>query len=301
VQLASNVIDTALLFEGGGMRASYTAAVVAELLRAGVHPDFVAGISAGSSHAVNFISRDPLRARRSFVDLAADPNFGGLRTLLHGQGFFNSDYLYLHTAGASETLPFDFATFFANPAKLYLGAFRVRDGRQVWFGRGQLTTPTQVMTAVQASSSMPGLMPMVHIQGEAYVDGALGPTGGIPLEIAEQAGYRKFLVILSRPRSYRKPPLRGRRLLLRYFAGQPTILEALLHRHERYNETRERLLELERQGAAYLFFPDGPLVSNRERRIERLAASYAAGEAQIRRELPAIQEFLGLPGRPHHE
>ena len=281
------------------MRASYTAAVVAELLRAGIQLDFVAGISAGSSHAVNFISRDPLRARRSFVDLAADPNFGGLRSWLHGQGFFNSDYLYQHTTGPGEALPFDFATFFANPARLYLGAFRVRDGRQVWFGRDQLSTPARLMTAVQASSSMPGLMPMVHIDGEDYVDGALGPTGGIPLEIAEQAGYRKFLVVLSRPRGYRKPPLRGRPFLTRYFAHQPAIVDALAHRHEHYNQTRDRLLELERQDAAYLFFPDGPLVSNREHRVERLAASYAAGESQIRCELPAIREFLGLPRDLH--
>ena len=47
--LSSNVHDTALIFEGGGMRVSYTAAVVVALLDAGVHFDWVAGISAGSS------------------------------------------------------------------------------------------------------------------------------------------------------------------------------------------------------------------------------------------------------------
>jgi predicted acylesterase/phospholipase RssA len=41
-----------------------------------VHVDFVAGISAGSSNAVNYLSRDPARARRSFVDFADDPRFG---------------------------------------------------------------------------------------------------------------------------------------------------------------------------------------------------------------------------------
>ena len=37
--LSSNVHDTALIFEGGGMRVSYTAAVVVALLDAGVHFD----------------------------------------------------------------------------------------------------------------------------------------------------------------------------------------------------------------------------------------------------------------------
>ena len=63
--MTSNVTDTALLFEGGGMRAALTSAVVAELLRQRIHVDFVAGISAGSSNAVNCLSRDPARARRS--------------------------------------------------------------------------------------------------------------------------------------------------------------------------------------------------------------------------------------------
>ena len=69
--LTSNVTDTALLFEGGGMRAAYTSAVVAELLRERIHVDFVAGISAGSSNAANYLSRDAVRARAAFVDFAA--------------------------------------------------------------------------------------------------------------------------------------------------------------------------------------------------------------------------------------
>ena len=40
--MTSNVTDTALLFEGGGMRAALTSAVVAELLRERIHVDFVA-------------------------------------------------------------------------------------------------------------------------------------------------------------------------------------------------------------------------------------------------------------------
>ena len=44
--LTSNVFDTALVFEGGGMRASYTAAVVATLLKERLFFDHVSGISA---------------------------------------------------------------------------------------------------------------------------------------------------------------------------------------------------------------------------------------------------------------
>ena len=47
--LSSNVTDVALIFEGGGMRASLTSAVIPSLLTAGIYIDYVTGISAGST------------------------------------------------------------------------------------------------------------------------------------------------------------------------------------------------------------------------------------------------------------
>ena len=119
--MTSNVTDTALLFEGGGMRAALTSAVVAELLRERIHVDFVAGISAGSSNAVNYLSRDPARARRSFVDFADDPRFGNWLSFVRGKGLFNAEYIYEHAGLPEADLPYDFATFRANPARLVLG------------------------------------------------------------------------------------------------------------------------------------------------------------------------------------
>ena len=75
--MINNIHDTALIFEGGGMRASYTSGILNNLLEQNLYFDYVTGISAGSSNAVNYLSRDTERARKSFVDLVKDPNFGG--------------------------------------------------------------------------------------------------------------------------------------------------------------------------------------------------------------------------------
>ena len=71
--LETNVHDVALVFEGGGYRASYTAGIANVLLERGIYFDEVCGISAGSSHTANYISRDQNRVRRSFIDLAGIP------------------------------------------------------------------------------------------------------------------------------------------------------------------------------------------------------------------------------------
>ena len=91
-QLKNNVFDTALIFEGGGMRASYTAAVANILLENEIYFDNVYGLSAGSSNTVNYISRDIDRTKRSFVDLVDDPELLELvemevRELLSSYGY----------------------------------------------------------------------------------------------------------------------------------------------------------------------------------------------------------------------
>lgn len=92
--LAINQPDVALIFEGGGMRNSYTAPVVVELLARNLNFGRVYGISAGSSHTVNYLVRDPSRARASFVELVKHPRFGGWGSFLAGHGYFNGPYLY---------------------------------------------------------------------------------------------------------------------------------------------------------------------------------------------------------------
>lgn len=289
-----NVHDTALIFEGGGMRAACTAPVVAGLVEANVNFGFVAGISAGSSHTINYLSRDPLRARRSFVEFGADPNIGGLGTWLRGQGAFNSEYIYHHTSRPGEVLPLDWAMFQHNPADFRIGAFCADEGREVYWGRDDITDFDALLTRVQASSTMPIFMPPVHLDGHVYVDGALGPTGGIALDAAKAAGFERFVVVLSRPRDYVKTRFKAGAAARLAFRGLPAVPEALAARPEHYNATREEVFDLEHDGRAFVFAPTGYTVSNQERRVERLARSYAEGEAQFSQWLPALKEFVNL-------
>ena len=295
-RLTSNVTDTALIFEGGGMRAAYTSAVAVTLLRAGIHIDWVAGVSAGASNAVNYLARDAWRARHSFVDFATDPRFGDWRTFVRGQGIFNAAYIYEQVGLPDGAMPFDWATFKANPARLRVGAVRCSDGEPVYWTEADMVEPIDMMVRVRASSTMPGLMPFPIIDGVAYADGALGPTGGIPLDAALAEGFAKFLVVLSRPRGYVKRPARLPAVYQQLFRRYPAVAERILTRWRDYNETRQRLFDLEREGRAMLFVPDRMPVTNGERRVVRLSAAHELGLAQARRELPGWREFLGVGG-----
>ncbi|MDK7748942.1 patatin family protein [Brevibacterium sp. UMB10442] len=287
--------DTALIFEGGGMRAALTSAVVVTLIKQGIHFNWVAGVSAGASNTANYVSRDPVRARRCFVDFAADPQFGNLRTMLSGKGLFNAEYIYENTSLPHQALPFDWDTFSNSGTRIRIPAFDAESGDLKVWTEEDFPTMRDLMVRVRASSTMPVIMPPTHIDGRTYVDGALGPDGGIALSQARADGFERFFVVLTQERSYKKTPQRFSEFYRRYFRRHPAIAEALLTRWKRYNETREELFELEKQGKAYLFVPERMPIGNGERSLSKLAAAHRAGLTQSRQELPAWLDFLGLP------
>lgn len=289
-----NITDTALVFEGGGMRGAYSAAVVATLLDAGLNFSHVCGISAGGSHTANYLARAPERARASFVDFAADPSFGSWRTWVQGKGLFNAEYIYQRCWLPGGPLPFDFDTFQANPATFAIGAFDADLGQTVYWGRPDVTDPIDLMTRIQASSTIPLVMPPVRLEGRLWYDGALGHNGGIPLDAAQAAGFRRFFVVLSRQRSYVKGPAHARSLLTAKFRRHPAVAYGIVDRPANYNRVRQELFDLEASGQAYVFCPDHITVTNHTTDVAQLQAAYDAGAAQARRELPRWRDFLGV-------
>lgn len=141
---------------------------------------------------------------------------------------------------------------------------------------------------------MPLLMPWTTIDGVDYCDGALGPTGGFAYDAARAAGFEKFIVIATRAKSFVKGPQRLPQAFRAALRRYPAVAEGLMARPANYNRSRQELLELERDGKAYLLFPDAMPISNRERNLNKLMRVYHSGLDQGRREIDAIREFAGL-------
>jgi len=286
--------DVALVFEGGGMRASYSSGVLNALLEAEVFTGWVGGISAGSSCTANYLIRDQLRAKKSFTDFAREDQFGGLSHWLRGKGFFNAEWIYEQTSDEHQPLPYRFDRFQANPTQLGIGAVRCSDGEMVYWTRDDIGTRVDLMKRVRASSTMPLLMPWTTIDGVDYCDGALGPTGGFAHDAALAAGFERLIVVTTRPRKYVKQPQRGGRAMRAALKRYPAVAEGLFARAANYNRAREELLDLERDGRAYLVFPEHMPITNSERNVAKLQVMYQAGLAQGRREMRRIKDFVGL-------
>ena len=48
-------------------------------------------------------------------------------------------------------------------------------------------------------------MKPLPVDGSVYYDGGLGTGAGIPIHLAEDDGFEKFVFVATRPRGYRKP------------------------------------------------------------------------------------------------
>ena len=272
------------------MRNSYTAACIVKLLQEEVEFGWVGGVSAGSSHTVNFLSRDVIRSEESFVDFAKNPSFGGLGSLLRGNGYFNAEYIY--EKSADKDMPFDWEAFEANPAQMCISAARADTGESVYWGREDIETQEDLMVRVRASSTLPLIMPMRVIDGAPYVDGAMGESGGILIDQAEKAGFEKFLFLGSKPRGYVRPKVSRPTALRRFFRKYPAVAEAMIERPPKYNRSKDRLLELEKEGRAQLFFPEDMQVTSTEHDVAKLRSNFEAGRAQTYAEWPAWRDFL---------
>lgn len=286
---------TVLMFEGGGMRASYTAAMASLLLEQNITFGHVCGISAGSSHTVNYLSGDIWRTRASFTDLVMEPEFGGAKTFAQGKGMFSAHWIYEEAGLPEGVLPFNFEAFAQNPTPCSIQAFDRDTGESVVWHKEDMATLKDVMVRVRASSTLPVVMPPVHIGDHVYYDGGLGVGAGVPLQLALDSGCPRILAILTRSKGFRKPVDdigASAKAIANSYHRYPKVKEALLTRNERYNAELEKLEALAEEGKAFIVYADKMAVSNSTTDLERLRASYFDGYNQYQDQLPEILEWL---------
>ncbi|MDO5029800.1 MAG: patatin family protein [Corynebacterium sp.] len=288
------VSDVALIFEGGGTRNSYTAPFVERLLREKIDVGWVGGISAGATHVVNYLSRDIHRSEECFVDFIASPGAGGWGPMLRGRGYFDAEYIYEAAGLPDGAMPLDYKTFKENPIPYRIPAVRADTGETVNWGPDDIPDLDTLMKYTRASSTIPGAMRIPIIDGIPYVDGALGTSGGIALDAAEADGFEKFIIVLTRPKGFRRVPPSRPHVIRRILRKYPAVAEAIITRHERYNATLDHAIELERQGKAYIFYANNMSISKAERKLPKLKHNYDLGLAQTNSEWSAIREFMGI-------
>lgn len=278
----------ALVLEGGSLRGLFTAGVLDLFVEQGLMFSYVNGVSAGSMNGMNYISRQTgrnLEINRRFLH---DKRYMSFENMVKKRQIFNFDFLFGELS--SELIPFDYDAFFQSPQKFEAVATRCRTGKPEYFEKSSCS---DMITAVQASASMPILSHMITLDGKKYLDG--GVSMPIAYQRALDLGYEKVVLILTRHNGYQKPPMSPlmRRAYARYFAPLPRLQEALYEVPDRYNRMQEEIGRLEAEERIFVIRPEFPVtVSRVERDFKKLENLYQEGRRVGAGRMDALMKYL---------
>lgn len=278
-----------LVLEGGALRAIFSSGVCDALLDANVMTDYVIGVSAGIAYGVSYVSRQPRRNLEVVTRYAPDKRYMGMNNLVdkNNRSYFGLKFAY--DTIPNELIPFDYDTFAAYPGEVEAVVTNLNTGKADY-----LPVPRRDKESLllQATCAMPLLFPIYHINGQPYLDG--GAADSIPWQRALDQGCERVIVVLTRPREYRRKPDQMIRLIRKQYHEYPRFVQAMETRAQRYNENREQLFELEREGKALVIAPKSTLgVGRIERDTEKLRLLWAEGYQMTVERMDEIRDYLG--------
>lgn len=263
--------NTGLVLEGGGMRGIFTVGVLDYLMDHHISFPYVIGVSAGASNGISYISRQRGRSYFSNIELLKKHNYIGWKNLLSGRGYIDLDFLFYEYP--DRYYPFDYKTYEASPTRFVMVVSNCLTGRAEYIEEKQ--DRKRLLDACKASCSLPVMCPLSWLDGKPMVDG--GVCDSIPIRHAQEEGYRKNVIILTRNKGYRKPD-KDFHLPSFIYRKYPAIREALRLRYKSYNHTLDYIDELETEDKVLVIRPQRPIeVGRTERDTRKLQALYEEG------------------------
>lgn len=281
------MINGALVLEGGALRSVYAAGVLDVFLENDIKFEYVLGVSAGALNAGNYISGQIGRSARVNIDYVDDPRYIGIKHLIQEGSIFNFDFLFGEPS--KEWMPYDEKTFMNSQQKYIIGATNCLTGKQDFFERHEYEELVKVLTA---SSTLPILSKTAYIDGIPYIDG--GVANAIPFRKAAEDGYRKIVIILTRPEGYESKENELFNMVFRaYYHKYPHLVKKLCTMSQRYNHLLQQIKKLENENKIYVIRPTTSLkVMRVEKNKDKLRLLYLEGKEDARRKLPDMMKYI---------
>ncbi len=268
----NEIIKGALVLEGGGTRAIYSAGVIDFFIENNLDFSSVYGVSAGAVHACSYLSKQKYRARDLFLEYINDNRYAGFGNLLKTGDYFGKEFS-LKTI-PNELLPYDFETYKSNPAKFYAVATNVATGKAEYLEVKDMDD--EGLENVWASGSLPLMARLVDINGNKYLDG--GVADSIPVLQAIKDGNPKTVVVCTRQRGYKKEQNKLISVIRMKYRKYPAFVKAMEERHTNYNCMMEKINRLEQEGKIFVIRPKVPAkVGRLEKDREVLKSWYQTG------------------------
>lgn len=279
-------MSNALILEGGGMRGIFAAGVIDYLLDQEIRFDNVIGVSAGACHGCSYVCGQRGRAYATATDYLDEKDYCSMRSLRKTGDLFGADFLYYKIP--QELYPIDNEAFLKSGIKFQAVVTNCETGEPEY---PVIKDMFEDIEYVRASSSLPFLANMVEIDGKLYMDG--GISDSIPLAQSLRQGNEKNVIVLTRPRDYRKKASHAMAAASLRYGKYPQMVKALKCRARVYNETLDLIAREEAAGRAFVIAPMGPLdIGRTEKDRNKLKAAYQEGYFVAEGLAAKMEDFL---------
>ena len=276
-----------LVLEGGAMRGLYTAGVLDVFLDNNIKVDGIIGVSAGVLFGVNYLSKQKGRAIRYNKKFAKDKRYMGMRSFLNTGNIINRDFAYYEIPFKIDV--FDEETFEKSNTDFWATVTNIETGEAEYL---KLTNVFEQMELLRATSAMPIVSEIIEIDGKKYLDG--GVSDSIPVEKCKSMGYDKIIVVLTRTIEYRKKKASSTLAKIKY-KEYPKLIETMENRYKKYNETVEKIIDMENKKEIFVIRPSKDLKIKRiEKDVDKLQAMYDLGVSDCKKQLEKLKEYINL-------
>lgn len=274
-----------LVVEGGGMRGIYAAGVLDVMMEQGFIFDGVIGVSAGAIHGCTMVAGQRGRSIRFYKKYCQDKRFMSIRSWIKTGDIVGRDFCYRELPEVLD--PFDYDAYTQSNTRFYATCSNLETGKAEYL---EVTDVHGQIDIIRASASLPYVSHIVDIDGKKLLDG--GCTDSIPFQECQKMGYTRTVVILTRDETYRKKPeniLPAKFVYHKY----PAFINALKHRHEVYNQSREELAKMEQEGSVFVICPSEVLTIDRMcHDPEKIQETYDIGRRDMENLTDSLRAWL---------
>lgn len=261
-----------LVLEGGGMRGVFTSGILEFFTEKNFFLPYVIGTSAGAGNALNYISRQKERSKNVNIIALGKYHYIGLKPILKKRSIMDMDLIFEDFP--EKLYPYDFETFSNAPQRCVITATNCNTGKAEYFEEKK--DKKRLMLITRASCSLPFITPITFLEGTPYLDG--GITDSIPIKRAIIDGFDRNIVVLTRPKGYRKELPRSKYIYNKFYKKYPALQDATYQRNRIYNETMDYVEDMEAQKKVLVLRPENTFgVSRMEKNTNKLMEFYKYG------------------------
>ncbi len=280
-----NFMKIGLVLEGGAMRGLFTAGVLDIFLDNNVEVTDVVGVSAGTLFGVNYVSKQRGRALRYNLKYINDKRYMNVKSWLKTGNLINKDFTYYKLPFQLDV--FDNKTFKESPINFFATVTNIETGEAEFV---KIEDAYKQMETLRATSALPFISEIIEVGDKKYLDG--GIANSIPVDFFEKQDFDKVIVILTRPITYRKEKTTGIQYKM-FYKKYPKLVEKLDNRYKEYNDTVDKIVELEKEGKLFVIRPSENITIKRlEKDVEKLQKVYDLGLKDGNNIIEELKQYL---------